>query len=92
MNDEFIPRDFLGREIYVGVTVIYPVRRGSSMWLNKIKVTAIGGVQRRDGEKCRPIQGVNDNGRRVTLSQLNRCLIAPILCEYCGHNPYSSEG
>ena len=27
--------DFLGREIVAGGTVCYPVRRGSSMWLQK---------------------------------------------------------
>lgn len=92
MNDEFIPRDFLGREIYVGATVIYPVRRMSSMWLNKIKVTTIGGIQRLRGKEYRSIEGVNDSGRRITLTRLERCLIAPVLCEYCGHNPCSSEG
>jgi len=92
MSDEFTPRDFLGREITVGDTVIYPVRRGSSMWLNKIIVTAIGDIQRPGGQ-YHSIDGVNDNGRGVTLTRLERCLVAAsALCEYCGHNPRSSEG
>lgn len=40
-------RDFLGREIQVGNLITYPVRKGSSMWLNKLKVTQVrntGGV------------------------------------------------
>jgi hypothetical protein len=30
--------DFLGREIHVGDTIIYPGRRGSNMWLNRATV------------------------------------------------------
>lgn len=33
--------DFRGKEISVGSTVVYPGRRGSSMWLNQGRVTAI---------------------------------------------------
>lgn len=36
-----VARDFDGREIKVGAMVAYAVRRGSSMWLNKRKVTGI---------------------------------------------------
>lgn len=31
-------KDFLGQEIEVGDTIVYPVRWGSSMWLSKTKV------------------------------------------------------
>jgi hypothetical protein len=92
MNDELTPRDFLDREISVGDIIVYPVRRGSSMWLNKIKVTAIGSVHRQGRREYRPIHGVNENGRRITLSKLERSVIVTLLCEYCGHNPCNSEG
>ena len=35
----YSPTDFLGRTIKAGDLLIYPVRRGSRMWLNKITVT-----------------------------------------------------
>lgn len=31
--------DFMGGEIGVGDTIVYPVRKGSSMWLNKAVVS-----------------------------------------------------
>lgn len=34
-------QDFLGRNIEVGDTIVYPVRLGSSMWMNKAKVVEI---------------------------------------------------
>lgn len=58
-------KDFLGNEIKVGDTLIYPVRRRSLMWLTKITVTDLG-----DGT----VHGVNENGRRITLSKLDRCI------------------
>ena len=92
MNDELTPRDFLGREINVGNMIVYPVRRGSSMWLNKIRVTAIGSVQKQEQREYRPVHGVNDNGRRITLSKPERSIIVTLLCEYCEHDPCSYEG
>ena len=35
------PIDFLGRDIKTGDLVVYPVRRGSSMWLKRVMVTGI---------------------------------------------------
>jgi len=35
-------KDFLGRTIEVGDTIVYPVRRGSSMWLSKGEVEFVG--------------------------------------------------
>jgi hypothetical protein len=33
--------DFMGRTIVAGQVVVYPVRRGSKMWLNKLTVTQV---------------------------------------------------
>ena len=76
-------KDFLGQEIRVGDSLAYPVRRRSAMWMAKIMVTDLG-----DGT----VRGINDKGRRITLSKLERCIIIKMLCDYCGHNPNSYEG
>ena len=67
-------KDFLERKIYVGDMLVYPVRRGSKMWLTKSRVVGLG-----DGF----VYGVNDNGRRVTLSRPERSIIAPSVVEIC---------
>lgn len=75
-------KDFLGRNIEVGQTLVYPVRRRSRMWLAKITVTDVS----KD-----TVYGTNESGRRITLSKPGRSMIATLLCEYCGHNPLNSE-
>jgi len=57
--------DFLGREIKAGDTLIYPVRRGSSMVLKKITVTSPGPTY---------VMGVNDAGRLITLRKPERSI------------------
>ena len=59
-------RDFIGRAIAAGNTVVYPVRRGSSMWLNKLAVTQV------DDDH---ITGFNGDGRRITVKNLNNCVV-----------------
>jgi hypothetical protein len=59
-------KDFLEREIQVGQMLVYPVRRRSSMWLSRIRVTDIGD---------RTVSGTNSKGRRITLSRPNRSVI-----------------
>jgi hypothetical protein len=34
-------KDFLGQELAANDEIIYPVRKGSSMWLRRIKVTQV---------------------------------------------------
>jgi hypothetical protein len=41
MNNMNEALDFLGRPIKVGDTIVYPVRAGSSMWLQKMKVSQV---------------------------------------------------
>lgn len=65
--------DFIGRQITVGSTIVYPVRRGSEMWMQKIKVTQVVG-----GETP-TINGFNDGGRRITVHNVkNVVVVAPV--------------
>ena len=59
-------RDFLGRAIVAGNTIVYPVRRGSSMWLNKLVVTQA------DAEH---VTGLNSSGRWITVRNLQNCVV-----------------
>lgn len=64
--------DFMGREITVGATVVYPVRRGSSMWMQKLRVTQVIPV----GPK---IGGFNPEGRRIVLQNIaNVTVVEPV--------------
>lgn len=63
--------DFLGNEIHTGCTVVYPVRKGSRMWLSKLQVTKIKQVP---GEKP-AIVGVNGKGSVVTVINLQNCIV-----------------
>lgn len=69
-------RDFIGRAIAAGNTVVYPVRRGASMWLNKLVVTQVGedGVDV-NGKPRYHITGFNSDGRRITVKNLNNCVV-----------------
>jgi len=60
------PTDFLGRTIQAGDTLIYPVRRGSKMWLNRITVTK--------AESDR-IHGASRGGRMVQLTNLKNTIV-----------------
>ena len=60
--------DFTGRTIEAGHVVVYPVRRGSSMWLNKLNVTQV-----RDDN----IAGYNTAGRLLTIRNLQNVVIVP---------------
>lgn len=62
------PKDYMGREIKAGDTLVYPVRRGSSMWLNRLLVTqAIADA----------VTGTNPDGRRITVKNLNTAVVVP---------------
>ena len=62
--------DFMGRSVKAGDTVVYPVRRGSSMWLNKLRVTQVdeSGVQPK-------LVGFNPAGRRVQVQSLDNVVV-----------------
>lgn len=75
-------KDFLGRDIEVGHLLVYPVRRGGSMWLRRLIVTDLTDDI---------VHGTTDGGRNVWLHRPDRSVIVSLLCEYCGHNPTSTE-
>ena len=58
--------DHRGIAIVPGCTVVYPVRRGSKMYLRSIRVT-----EAEDGE----VIGFDDLGRRITVSTPERCTV-----------------
>lgn len=62
--------DFLNKDIGVGDTIIYPVRRGSAMWLRKMTVEAVVP----HGESWR-LYGCNDTGHRVSIDNLETCVV-----------------
>lgn len=59
--------DFLGRTIHAGDTVVYPVRRGSKMWLAKLSVTQVLDDS---------LIGFNHLGKRITIHNLKNVLVA----------------
>ena len=61
--------DFIGREITASATIVYPVRRGSSMWLNRLKVTQVV------GGPSPTVTGFNDTGRRITLHNIQTVVV-----------------
>jgi hypothetical protein len=62
--------DFLGHQIIAGDLVVYPVRRGSDMWMNKLRVDSV-----RDTPRGKAISGTNDAGRRIIVRNLTNCTV-----------------
>lgn len=60
------PKDFMGCEIKPGDDLVYPVRRGSKMWLNCIRVTKA---------EENKVYGLNSNGRTVQLTNLKNTIV-----------------
>lgn len=70
---DHLPSDFTGRLIEVGDNVIYPVRRGSSMWLKRMRVTSI-----EDRGEAFVLGGFDPDSptmRRITVTTLERCVV-----------------
>ena len=73
INNRSVPaKDFLGCSIEVGRTVVYPVRRGSKMWMQKASITEI--VQH---DRTQPplLICLNPTGRKVTIQNLDNCVV-----------------
>lgn len=66
-----MPKDFLNREIKLGDICVYPVRRGSKMWLNRIVVQKIS--YNLNNEPL--ISGLKQDGFPVNISALDRIVI-----------------
>lgn len=60
--------DMFGREIRVGDLCVYPVRRGSSMWMNRITVNKITHDPRGNPK----LGGVKGDGYPVNVTSLDR--------------------
>jgi hypothetical protein len=58
--------DFLGRTIETGHVVVYPVRRGSDMWLNKLSVAQVSDDR---------ITGYSPTGKLLTIQKLQNVVI-----------------
>jgi len=61
--------DFVGNPITPGCTVVYPVRRGSAMWLARINVTQV----RDDG-----ISGYNQTGRIIHVKNMQNVVVVKL--------------
>lgn len=61
--------DHFKKEIKPGQTVVYPVRRGSSMWLSEMKVQQV--VEAEEPY----LTGYNNLGRRIALHNLTNVII-----------------
>ena len=71
MNE--FPADFLGNEIAVGCTVIYPVRQGSNMWLRKVKITQV--IKAGDVYRLKAYDPDSAMKRTLTIQNLNTCVV-----------------
>lgn len=68
--------DFLGKEIRVGDLVVWPGRKGSSLWMNSGKVIALETVEDNwTGEESIKLTALNKNDRPVILTELNRVVV-----------------
>lgn len=77
------PKDYRGREIYEGACLAYPVRKGSSMWMQELRVCRIIEEPYKNG--TRPIIiGANKNGRRVRFTRPERSVLLGHACTPIG--------
>lgn len=59
-----MPKDIMGREIEAGHVIVYPVRKGSQMWLKRLEVSRVDEVNR-------TLHGQNSMGVPITIKNLN---------------------
>jgi hypothetical protein len=59
-------KDFLGRDIVAGNTVVYPIRKGSSMWMKRMTVV---------GTEHGVLTGNSPEGRRITLTNISNVTV-----------------
>lgn len=64
------PVDFMRQPITVGRVIVYPVRRGSAMWLNRLTVQQID-----QAGNAPVIVGYAPNGRRVRVKNTENCVV-----------------
>jgi hypothetical protein len=73
MVNEFAVKDYLGVVIQAGDTVVYPLRQGSSMWLQHLVVSHIEVI--RASTPVFKVCGTNSIGRMVKIDHPDRCVI-----------------
>ncbi len=66
--------DFRGNQIKAGDTIVYPVRRKSSMWLKTLLVQAV-----RDTTNGVRVSGTNEAGNPVSIQNIQNCIVVPAL-------------
>jgi hypothetical protein len=62
--------DFVGKPITVGCRCVYPLRRGSKMWLTTIRVDSIEQI---DGTVV--LTGYDSAGRRTRTRNIQNCIV-----------------
>ena len=62
--------DYLGNKITVQDTIVYPVRRGSAMWMKKLIVDAV-----RDTTNGVRVSGRNEAGNPVSIQNIQNCVV-----------------
>jgi hypothetical protein len=62
------PVDFLGREIKTNDTIVYPLRKGASLWLKKLRITSV------TPERA---SGYNTSGRLVHVKNFKNVVVVP---------------
>lgn len=76
--------DFLGREIHVGDIIVYPGRKGSTLWMNKGRVLILrfgdgSNFQPTDELQVQPLQPEGNHlygmGRPVTLKVIQNVVV-----------------
>lgn len=68
---EIKANDMLGREILVNDLCVYPVRRGSKLWMNRIIIKSIGV----DDKGSITLVGMKQDGYPVRVKALDRVAI-----------------
>jgi hypothetical protein len=65
------PRDMFDREVRIGDICVYPVRRGSQMWMNRVVVQKIS----HDPRGAPKLSGLKQDGYPVNVTSLDRVAI-----------------
>jgi len=62
--------DFFGKQIKVGDTCVYPMRRGSKMWMQILRIDGIEEI-----DEGYTLTGCDGNGRRTRTRNIGNCVI-----------------
>lgn len=68
------PVDYLGCPICEGDTVVYPVRRGSDMYLRTMKIFKVCTILT-VGDPIFKLYGTNEAGRQVIVEKTERVIV-----------------